>query len=195
MAKMRKRCPRGKRGKARVQRSPQLGVVVQRRTLSLGNLAKGAVDQGFQLGITPSGLPDWTSLQAVWKRFRLLGVVINFVNNGEYDTTPAPCTLVVSHDVTSTGVPASLVEAMSLKGKRMLQFNQARNMQRFPFTPLVWTSGALSLTVPSAGAYAPLSSGPAFTSAVGWGINYNTAGGTPNIVVLVEMLIEFSYPQ
>lgn len=176
-------------------RAPTLGVCLQRRTLSLGNLAKGAVDQGFQIGITPSGLPDWTSLQSVWKRFRLMSVDLTFITNGEFDASPQYPTLVVASDVTSTGVPASLAETMSLRGKKILAFNAAKSIEKFAFKPLVWTSGALSLTMPAAQAYAPLSSGPAYTSAVGWGINYNTAGAAPNIVVLVDMMLEFSYPQ
>lgn len=187
----------GNRRRAVIPRAPQLGVATLRRAYNYGTLARGASDQSFQIGVVPPNLPDWTNLTAVWKRFRVMSVQLVFMFAGEFDTTPQMPTFVVAHDVMSVGPPASFAEATSQKGHRLIPLNAGTNMGRFTFVPQVWTSTSFTLTVPAPRAYLPLTGGASFTSVVGWGHNYRDVpnGGSPPVNVLVDITVEFSYPQ
>lgn len=182
--------------KSAVPRGLSGTVAVFRRTLNAGNVSRGPADQGQQFGTVPSSLLDWGSLQVVWGRYRLLKVTNHFILSGEFDTTPAYPTLFVYHDFVSSGAPVSLQEAMLKQGVKQLGFSAANPKRSFTYVPQVWTSSGFATQVPAPSIHYQTATAfaPVFSSVGCWGLNYNTTVGSPTIVLIQEMLIEFSLP-
>jgi len=173
------------------------GTVVQlRRTLDAGVLVKTVSDGGQQLGTVPSGLSDWAQLQAMFGRYRLLRVTNHFLVSGEFDATPAYPTLWVYHDQMSIGVPGSLTVAFLKQGVKPLSFGPTYQHRRFSYVPFVWTDTTFRTQVPAPQmAYqTATASAPSFSSVAMWGQNYNSTTSAANIMLLQEMLLEFSEP-
>lgn len=201
MAAGRKNGRQSGRKRGRLQRVPRPvssagTVAVIRRTLDAGNLARLVADSGYQFGTVPSSLLDWGSLQAMWGRYRLLSVTNHFILSGEFDTTPAYPTMFVYHDFVSSGAPASLAEAMLKQGVKQLNFGANCPKRSFTYHPMVWTSTGFQTQVPAASARYQTATAfaPTFTSCGAWGLNYNSAVGSPTIRLLQEMTLEFSLP-
>lgn len=185
------------RRKPRVPRGPSAGTVcVFKRTFNAGNIAKAVNDQGHQWGTVPSSLLDWGSLQVVWARYRLLRVTNHFIISGEFDTTPAYPTLFVYSDFVSAGAPLSLQEAMLKQGVKQLNFGSMAPKRSFTYVPNVWTSTGFQTQVPAPSIHYQTATAfaPTFSSCSGWALNYNSTTSAPNIVLIQEMLIEFSQP-
>lgn len=181
----------------RVPRAIQNGTVaVIRRVFNAGNVVKGAADAGNTWGTVPSNLSDWASLQALFGRYRLLKVVNHYMTSGEYDTTPAYPILWVYHDLASLGAPASLPDAFLKTGVRALTFTATRTKHSFPYIPMVWTSSGFQTQVPAPQLKYQTAAGfaPTFSSISAWAQNYNTAVGSANLLLLQEMVLEFSEP-
>lgn len=155
----------------------------------------GAADGGIQIGITPSACLDWSSYTAVWKRFRVLSATLHFVVWGQQDTTPGYTTAYVYHDVTSSGAPATILDALVQRRRKVLSFSAANMVRSFTFQPLPWTSSGLSATATSATSMWMPVTGPApYTSAAAWLQNYNNTSAAPGINVSVELLLQFDSP-
>lgn len=187
-------------GKRKVRVPRQVGsvgtVAVIRRVLAAGNIVKPATDAGGAFGTVPGNLLDWASFQATFARFRLLRCTNVYMVAGEFDTTPAYPTLWVYHDLVSAGAPASIADAFLKRGVRPLSFNATVQRRVFSYVPMVWTSTGFNTQVPApqfcgqtASAFAPV-----FSSVGYWGQNYNTGTAAPTLMLLQEMLIEFSEP-
>lgn len=183
--------------KTRIPRAVKTGTtVVIRRVLNAGNIVKPAADGGGQWGTVPSNLSDWASFQATFARFRLLRVTNVYMLAGEFDATPALPTLWVYHDFLSLGAPASLEAAFLKAGVRSLSFNQTASRRSFTYVPYVWTSSGFSTQVPAPQFHGQTASAfaPTFSSVGYWGQNYNTVVAAPTLMLLQEMLVEFSEP-
>lgn len=188
---------RGGRRRQRVPRPLSAGTVcVFKRTLNAGNITKAVADQGYSWVTQPGSLLDWSSLQAVWARYRLLRVTNHYIISGEFDATPAYPTFFVYHDMVSAGAPSSIQEAMLKQGVKQLNFGSMAPKRSFTFVPNVWTSTGTQTQVPAPSAYYQTATAfaPTFTSCAGWGLNYNSSTAAPNILLVQEMLIEFSQP-
>lgn len=173
---------------------------VVRRAYQYGNLVyPGAADAGIQLGITPGAVLDWSAFVSVWQRFRVLSATLHFVIWGQNDTTPSYSTIYVFHDTTSSGAPATLLDALVRKGRKILPTNAYKTHQQFTFRPLPWTSAGLSLTMADSqrgpAAWSPTTGFSAFTSAAAWVQNYNSTNQAPGINVNIELVLEFDSPQ
>lgn len=191
------RAMRRKRGRrsAPVPRGPGNGCVV-RRAYAFGNLAGAAADQGYQIGVTPSAVLDWSSYTAVWKRFRVLSATVHLVISGQNDATPVYPTAYIYHDVVSAGAPATILDALVQKNRRILSFGTSNQHRSFTFRPLPWTDGTFQLTMPRADAYwCPVGGFAPFTSAAMWFQGYNTTVNSPIVNVTVELVIHFDSPQ
>lgn len=184
--------------RAGVPRAPRStgAVAVFKRALNAGNVARAVADQGQQWGTVPSSLLDWGSMQTVWGRYRLLSVTNHYILSGEFDTTPAYPTFFVYHDLVSAGAPTSLTEAIMKQGVKQLGFSATNPKRSFTYVPMVWTSSGFSTQVPAPSAYYQTATAfaPTFSSVSGWGLNYNTTVGSPTVVLVQEMVIEFSQP-
>lgn len=167
-----------------------------RRVLDAGNVVKGATDSGGQWGTVPSNLNDWASFQATFARYRLLRVTNVYMISGEFDATPAYPTLWVYHDFMSTGAPANLVQAFLKQGVKSLSFNATTSRRAFSYVPMVWTSSGFQTQVPAPQFYAQTAAAfaPSYSSVGYWAQNYNTGTAAANLMLLQEMLIEFSLP-
>lgn len=191
------RAMRRKRGgrSVPVPRGPGNGCVV-RRAFSFGNLAGAVADQGYQIGITPSAVLDWSSFTAVWKRFRLLSATVHMVISGQNDSTPIYPTAYIYHDVVSAGAPATILDALVQKNRRILSFGTSNQHRSFTFRPIPWSDGSFQLTVQRADAYwCPVGGFAPFTSAAMWLQGYNTTANSPVVNVTVELVIHFDSPQ
>jgi hypothetical protein len=169
---------------------------VIRRVFDAGTIVKPAVDGGGQWGTVPSNLNDWASFQATFGRYRLLRVTNVYMCNGEFDTTPAYPTFWVYHDLVSGGAPANLTQAFLKQGVKSLSFNATCQRRRFSYVPMVWTSTGFQTQVPAPQFYCQTAAAfaPSFTSVGYWGQNYNTGTAACNVMLLQEMLVEFSLP-
>jgi hypothetical protein len=167
-----------------------------RRAYSNGSIAIPAVDTGFQVGVVPSNTLDWSSYANLYRRFRCLRATVHFILSGDFDATPASTTFIAYHDPTNLGAPTSVQEALVAKGRRLLTFNQSKNMASFGFSPVLFTSTAFTATVGSSTAWAPTTSGfiPSFSSLAVWGLNYRTAIAPPVIACFVELILHFDSP-
>lgn len=198
MAKaMRKGRKQGRRAAARVPRGiSSAGTVAVIRRVLEASQPRGAVDQGYQLGVVPTNLSDFAQLQALWARYRLLRCRFHFVVSGDYDASPAYPTLWVYHDLVSAGAPTGLTQAFLKRGVKALTFNAANNKRSFDVVPNVWTSNAFLTQVPAPQMHVQTASSfaPTFSSIAFWGQNYNTAVASAPITVLIEMMLEFSEP-
>lgn len=187
----------GKR-KVRVPRSVgSAGTVVSiRRVYDAGTVVKALGDGGGQWGTVPSNLSDWASFQATFARYRLLRVTNVYMVSGEFDATPAFPTLWVYHDYMSTGAPANLSQAFLKQGVKSLSFNATTQRRSFTYVPMVWTSSGFQTQVPAPQLYAQTAAAfaPSFSSVGYWAQNYNTTTAACNIMLLQEMLLEFSLP-
>ncbi len=193
--KQRRAVPR--RRPARVPRAVSNGTVaVLRRTFAAGNVARLAVDGGAQWGTVPSNLSDWSSLQGLFARYRLLRVVNHYVTNGEYDSSPAYATFWVYHDFMSVGAPTSLQDAFLKQGVRALRFSASQTKRSFSYVPMVWASSGFSTQLPAPQMHyqTATSFAPTFSSLAGWLQNYNTTIASPPVLLVQEMVIEFSEP-
>lgn len=195
----RKQAPRGKkaRGATRVPRSVSTGTVALiRRVFDAGSVVKPISDSGGQWGTVPGNLSDWASFQATFGRYRLLRVTNVYMVAGEFDSTPAYPTLWVYHDYLSLGAPANLTQAFLKQGVKSLSFNASVQRRSFTYVPMVWTSSGFQTQVPSPQFYAQTATAyaPNFSSVGYWGQNYNTTTGGATVMLLQEMLLEFSLP-
>lgn len=185
----------GRRG--RIPRPLANGCVV-RRAYNYGNVPYpgGGVDGGLQVGITPSAVLDYSSYAAVWKRFRVLTATVHFVQTGQNDTTPCFPTLYVYHDVVSSGAPATLLDALVQKGRRVLAFGSNTMHKSFTFRPLPWTDGTFVNTIAKADDYwLPVGGAGPLTSAAVWMQAYNSGLQTPGLTIFVELTLHFDSPQ
>lgn len=181
----------------RVPRPLKNGTIVTiRRVFDAGNVVKALADSGGQFGTVPSNLSDWSALQALFARYRLLRVTNTFMISGEFDTTPAYPTIWIYHDLVSAGAPASLTQAYLKQGVKSLSFNATTSRRHFTYVPMVWSSSGFATQVPSPQMYYQTAGGfaPTFSSASYWAQNYNTTTGACNLMLLQEMLLEMSEP-
>lgn len=191
----RPRRQRGGRRNVGVPRGINNGCVV-RRAYSIGNLSAGAADQGYQFGIIPSAVLDWSSFTAVWKRFRVLSATIHMVTAGQYDTTPTYPTAYIYHDVVSSGAPTTILDALVQKQRRILTFGPDKAHRSFTFRPIPWSDGTFQLTMQKASQYwCPVGGFAPFTSAACWMQGYNTTLGQNVINTTVELVLHFDSPQ
>lgn len=169
---------------------------VVRRAYSIGNLVGAVADQGYQFGVTPTALLDWSSFAAVWKRFRVLSATVHMVIAGQNDTTPIYPTAYIYHDVVSAGAPATILDALVQKQRRILSFGTSNQHRSFTFRPLPWSDGTFQLTMQRANQYwCPVGGSAPFTSAACWFQGYNTTVNTPIVNVTVELVVHFDSPQ
>jgi len=175
---------------------PVPGTVARiRRVLNAGNVVRGAADAGSQWGTVPSSLLDWASLQALFAQFRLLSVTNHYILSGEYDGTPAYPTFWVYHDFSSQGAPSSLQDAFVRQGVKALSFSATNTKRSFTYVPKVWTSSGFATQLPAPQVWGQTATAlPVFSSVSGFTQNYNTTVGSPTIVLLQEMLLEFRQP-
>lgn len=196
-AQMQKGRKQQRRRAARVPRGvSSVGTVAVIRRVLEASQPRGVTDQGYQLGVVPGNLSDWSQLQALWARYRMLRTRFHFVQSGDYDGTPAYPTFWTYHDLVSAGAPTSLSQAFLKKGVKALSFNAANTKRTFDVVPMVWTSNAFITQVPSPQMYVQTAASyaPSFSSVAFWGLNYNTAVASCPITCLIEMMIEFSEP-
>lgn len=190
---------RRQRGRqAAVPRPLAQSTCVVRRAYSAGNLAyPGAIDGGFQFGITPTAVLDWSAFASVWQRFRVLSATMHFVLWGQNDSTPTYPLIYIFHDTMSTGAPATLLDALVRKGRRLLPFSASRTLQSFKFQPLPWTSNHVNMTMARpTQAWLPTNASPAaMTSAAAWIQSYNNTSQAPGLNLNIELVLEFDAPQ
>lgn len=186
---------RNRRRNQQIPRPMNTGCVV-RRAFVYGNLSyPGAADGGLQIGITPTAILDWSAYASVWQRFRVLSATIHFTVWGQNDTTPGYTTVYVYHDTISSGAPATILDALVRKGRKILPLSVNKIHQQFTFKPMVWTSSGLNLTTSARNIWMPTASPVALTSAAAWLQNYNSTSQAPGINVNVELVLHFDSPQ
>lgn len=176
---------------------PLSGACIVRRAYSVGNLPyPGPSDAGGQIGVTPSAVLDWSAFSATWKRFRVLSATVHFVQNGHNDATPGFSTLYIYHDVVSSGAPATILDALVQRRRRILAFGSNKMHHQFTFKPLPWTDSTFGMTLASASStWLPVGGSAPLTSASYWLQNYNNALSSPGLNVTVELLLHFDAPQ
>lgn len=194
-AKANGRRKRARRGQSAVPRGP--GGCVVRRAYSFGNVPyPGAADAGIQVGINPTAVLDWSSFSATWQRFRILSATVHFVQSGQNDATPGFSTVYAFHDAVSSGAPATILDALVRKGRKILSFGSSKMHHQFTFRPLPWTSTGFGMTVarPEV-SWLPVGGANSFTSMAAWLQNYNSTTSSPVLNITVELVIHFDSPQ
>jgi hypothetical protein len=125
-----------------------------------------------------------------------MSATVHIVQSGQNDATPGYATVYAFHDTVSSGAPATILDALVRKGRKILPFGSSAMHRSFSFRPLPWTSTTFGMTMANAkNSWLPVGAPLSFTSMAAWIQNYNSTTASPGLNITVELVLQFDSPQ